>query len=105
MTYLPEQFKKFQQDYPEIFHAYENLGNSVHKAGPLNEKTRALIKLAIASGARLEGAVKSHTRKALDAGCTLEEVKQTVLIGLPTVGFPLTVAVLSLRTARSISRP
>jgi len=54
-----------------------------------------LIKLAISSGARLEGAVKSHTRKALDAGCTLEEVKQTVLIGLPTVGFPLTVAVLS----------
>jgi AhpD family alkylhydroperoxidase len=95
MTYLPEQFKKFQQDYPEIFQAYENLGSSVHSAGPLNEKTRSLIKLAIAAGARLEGAVKSHTRKALDAGCTLEEVKQTVLIGLPTIGFPSTVAILS----------
>ena len=95
MTYLPEQFKKFQQDYPEVFQAYENLGSSVHKTGPLNEKTRALIKLAIAAGARLEGAVKSHTRKALDAGCTLKEIKQVVLIGLPTVGFPSTVAVLS----------
>jgi AhpD family alkylhydroperoxidase len=95
MTYLPEQFKKFQKDFPEIYNAYENLGNSVHQAGPLNEKTRSLIKLAIAAGARLEGAVKSHTRKALDAGCTLEEVKQTVLIGLPTIGFPSTVAIIS----------
>ncbi|MCU0414505.1 MAG: carboxymuconolactone decarboxylase family protein [Ignavibacteriaceae bacterium] len=95
MTYLPEQFKKFKQDFPEIYLAYENLGDSVHKAGPLNEKIRALIKLAISAGARLEGAVKSHTRKALDAGCTLEEIKQTALIALPTLGFPSTVAVLS----------
>jgi AhpD family alkylhydroperoxidase len=95
LTYLPEQFKKFQQDYPEINTAYENLGNSVHKAGPLNEKTRALIKLAVAGGARLEGAVKAHTRKAIAAGCTLEEIKHTVLLAIPTIGFPSTVAVLS----------
>jgi AhpD family alkylhydroperoxidase len=95
MKYLPEKFLKFQKDFPEIAKAYEELGTAVHKSGPLNEKTRALIKLAIAAGARLEGAVKSHTRKALDAGCTLEEVKQTILIGLPTIGFPSTVAILS----------
>ena len=95
ITHLPERFKKFQKDFPEIYNAYENLGNSVHKAGPLNEKARALIKLAISSGARLEGAVKTHTRKAIAAGCTLEEIRQTVLLAIPTIGFPSTVAVMS----------
>ncbi|MGB5287112.1 MAG: hypothetical protein WBN42_01370 [Ignavibacteriaceae bacterium] len=34
------------------------------------KKPRSLFKLAISTGAGMEGAVHSHTRKALDAGCT-----------------------------------
>ena len=78
MNKLPERFQKFQNDFPEVAKAYEELGTSVHNFGPLDEKTRALIKLAISTGAGMEGAVHSHTRKALEAGCTIDEIKQTV---------------------------
>ena len=95
MDKLPERFQKFQNDFPEVAKAYEELGNSVHNCGPLDEKTRALIKLAISTGAGMEGAVHSHTRKALDAGCKIDEIKQTVMLALPTIGFPATMAAMS----------
>jgi len=95
MKQLPKRFKKFQKDFPEIAKAYEELGTAVHKAGPLNEKTRALVKLAISTGAGMEGAVHSHTRKAMEIGCTKVEIKQTVMLALPTIGFPTTMAVMS----------
>jgi len=95
MSQLPKRFEKFQKDFPEIAKAYENLGTAVHKAGPLDNKIRALIKLAISTGSGMEGAVHSHTRKAIEAGCTKEEIKHTVMLVLPTIGFPATMAVMS----------
>jgi AhpD family alkylhydroperoxidase len=95
MTELPKRFEKFQKEFPEVSNAYELLGKAVHNAGPLDEKTRALIKLAISTGARLEGAVHSHTKKALDTGCSKEEIKQTIILALPTIGLPSTMAAMS----------
>jgi len=95
MPQLPKRFEKFQQDFPQAASAYEQLGKAVHSSGPLDDKTRALIKLAISTGAGLEGAVHSHTRKAIELGITKEEIKQTVLLALPTIGLPPTMAVMS----------
>ena len=95
MSEIPKRYKKFHADYPEAAAAYEKLGEAVHKAGPLDDKTRALIKLAISTGARMEGAVHSHTRKAVKAGATPEEIHQTVLLALPTLGLPSTMAAFS----------
>jgi 4-carboxymuconolactone decarboxylase len=95
MAELPKRFEKFQKEFPEVSNAYELLGKAVHNAGQLDEKTRALIKLAISTGARLEGAVHSHTKKALDAGCSKEEIKQTIILALPTIGLPSTMAAMS----------
>ena len=94
MTY-PKHFKKFQENYPDVATAYENLGNTVHKSGPLDDKTRALIKLAVSAGAGLEGAVHSQVRKALELGITPDEIRHTVLLSFPTIGFPAMMAVLS----------
>ena len=49
----------------------------------------------MAIGARLEGAVHSHTRRALEAGATAEEIHHVVLLGVTTLGFPHTVAALT----------
>lgn len=95
MAVVPKRFKKFTQDYPQVAKAYEELGDAVHSTGPLDEKTRALIKLAISTGARLEGAVHSHARKALEANCTPEEMRQVALLSLPTIGLPSMMAALS----------
>ena len=95
MPQLPKRFEKLNQDYPEVAKAYEALGKAVHTSGPQNEKTRALIKLAISTGAGLEGAVHSHTRKAVELGISKEEIRQTVLLALPTMGLPSTMAAMS----------
>ena len=95
MSQIPKRYQRFQEEFPQVAKAYEELGDAVHAAGPLDEKTRALIKLAISTGARLEGAVHSHTRKALKAGCTPEELRHTVMLALPTIGLPSMMAALS----------
>ena len=43
----------------------------------------------------MEGAVHWHTRKALEAGCNKAETKQTVMLALPNIGIPATMAVMS----------
>ena len=43
----------------------------------------------------MEGTVHSHTRKALEAGCNKAETKQTLMLALPTIGFPATMAAMS----------
>ena len=91
----PKMYQRFLEDYPEVGRGYEALGTAVHGAGPLEEKTRALIKLAISTGAQLEGAVHSHTRKALEAGVSPDELRQVAVLSLPTIGLPSMMAALS----------
>ena len=66
--HLPASYAASQATYPAVYAAYEQLGAAVHNEGPLDEATRALIKLALAVGVGAEGAVHSHTRKCLEAG-------------------------------------
>ncbi len=92
---LPGRFKKFQKDFPAVFAAYDSLGNATAEAGPLDAKTRALVKLAIAVGSQLEGAIHSHTRRAVEAKCTAAEIRQTVVLATTTLGFPAMMKALS----------
>lgn len=88
MSKPPSTYQKFKKKYPELVAAYETLGDECQKAGPLSVKERALAKLAIAVGAGLEGAVHSHTRRALDAGLAPDEIRHAVMLSLTTIGFP-----------------
>ncbi|MBI1295611.1 carboxymuconolactone decarboxylase family protein [bacterium] len=92
---LPNAYQSFQEQYPDVFNAYNQLGSAVHSQGPLEETTRDLVKLALAIGIGSEGAVHSHTRKALASGATPEEIRQVVLLSLPTIGFPKMMAALT----------
>jgi 4-carboxymuconolactone decarboxylase len=91
----PPLFLKFGEHYPEVMAAYNAFGSAAHEAGPLDMKTRALIKLAIAAGARLEGAVHSHARRALREACTPEEIRHAILLTATTIGFPSMMAAMS----------
>jgi 4-carboxymuconolactone decarboxylase len=92
MAYLPEVYKGFKKHFPEISKSYDKLAISCNEGGPLDEKTREMVKLGIAIGLSSEGAIKSHTRRALAAGGTAEEVRHAVLLSLTTAGFPTTIA-------------
>ncbi|MBI5916022.1 MAG: carboxymuconolactone decarboxylase family protein [Bacteroidetes bacterium] len=84
----PKHFVAFTKKYPAVAKAYYQLGEAVHDAGPLDEKTRALIKCAISGAARLEGGFHSHVRKAQRLGIKKEEIQHAVMLTLPTLGFP-----------------
>lgn len=88
MRKLPARFTAFLENYPEVGDAYQALGKAVAKAGPLDGKTRELIKLGVAIAAGQEGGTHSHTRKALDQGASPDEIRHAVLQTLTTIGFP-----------------
>ena len=92
MTYLPDVYKKFQQQFPEIAKACDELALGCHRWGPLDEKTRRLIKLGITVGLNSEGGVRSHARRALEIGTSPDELRHTVLLAFTTAGFPTMIA-------------
>ena len=50
------------------------------------------VLIGIAIGAQAEGAVRSHTRRALAEDMHPEELRHVGLLALTTIGFPHTVA-------------
>jgi 4-carboxymuconolactone decarboxylase len=90
--YLPGIYQDFIQHYPKIGLAYDKLGNVCHEGGPLDKKTRQLIKLGVAIGLISEGAVRSHARRALQDGATVDEIRHAVLLSFTTAGFPAMIA-------------
>lgn len=95
MHEVPQTHRRFQEAYPEIANAYEQLGQATQEWGPLEKKTRELVKLGIAVGNRHEGAVHAHTRRALDVGAAPDEIRHVVLLALTTIGFPNMTAALT----------
>jgi 4-carboxymuconolactone decarboxylase len=90
--YLPEIFKQFTRDHKEIADTLERAGDLCSNAGPIDGKFRHLIQLGVAVGAESKGAVRSHARRALQAGASAEEVEQVVLLSVSLVGFPAMIA-------------
>lgn len=89
---LPKTFKEFVNKYPALGEAHQHIGREVEQLGPLDGKTLALIKIGVSMGAGLESALRSHVRRAMQAGVSEREIEQAILLGMNTVGFPRTVA-------------
>jgi alkylhydroperoxidase/carboxymuconolactone decarboxylase family protein YurZ len=90
----PKSYQRFVSRYPKLGEAWES-AREAELAGPADDKTRRLLKLAVAVGAMRQGAVTSAARKALDAGADQEEILQIVALAATTLGFPASVAVYS----------
>ncbi len=103
MSRLPEIYERFSEEYPVVSNAYSKLGTTIHESGSLDERSRCLVKLGIAIGAESEGAVRSHVRKAFDAGLTRADVEHAILLSLTTVGFPRMIA--ALQWSRGVPEP
>jgi alkylhydroperoxidase/carboxymuconolactone decarboxylase family protein YurZ len=91
----PGWYETQRRRHGGVIGAYEDLGRACRAAGPLDGRTAALVKLGIAVGSRLEGAVHSHVRRSLEAGAALDEVRHVVLLATTTIGFPAMMAALS----------
>ncbi len=91
----PSFYLRLKKRYPEYIAHVEALGESARCAGPLDEKTVQLVQLAAAAAMRSEGASHSHTRRALQAGATAEEIRHALIAVTATIGFPNVTASLS----------
>jgi alkylhydroperoxidase/carboxymuconolactone decarboxylase family protein YurZ len=80
--------ERIRTKHPEIWQAFSALAEACHDAGPLDEKSRRLVKLAIAVGAGTEGGTHSAVRHAAEAGVTAEEMEHVVLLSITTIGLP-----------------
>ena len=86
---IEKNLKYLTENHNEIYNAYANFGKLVHeKGGPLDEKTRWLIKVALSTDGQYEYALRTHILKALKSGCTKEEIEHAILLVAPTSGFP-----------------
>ena len=92
---LPPIVQRLAQDKPAVWDAYNQLGKALGEAGPLDSKTEHLVKLAIAVGAGLRGAVGSHVRRSIADGINRDELEHVALLAVTTVGWPSAVAAYS----------
>ncbi len=92
---LPSAAGKVASEYAAVWQAYAALGKATAESGPLDQRTRRLVKVALAIGASSEGAVHSHTRRGIDEGLSRKELKQVALLAIATLGFPQAVRALT----------
>ncbi len=89
MKDIHELFTHFKEEFPLVDSKYEELGRVIHgESGPLKERERWLMKVAISGAAGHLRSLEVHIKKAMEAGVTEEEVKHTLLLLISTVGFP-----------------
>jgi alkylhydroperoxidase/carboxymuconolactone decarboxylase family protein YurZ len=79
---------RIRKSHPELWQRFTALADACHEAGPLDEKTRRLIKLALAIAAGTEGGTHSAVRHAKESGITLQEMEHVVMLSITTLGFP-----------------
>lgn len=87
-TALPGMAGRVAQQQPDLWRAYQALGEAASRAGPLNERERRLVNLAFALGADSQGATHSHTRRALAEGLSAAELDHVAFLAITTLGWP-----------------
>ncbi|MHA1544270.1 MAG: carboxymuconolactone decarboxylase family protein [Alphaproteobacteria bacterium] len=94
-TKLPKAAGKISEMHPKIWEYYNALAEECGTEGPLSEREIRLVKLALAAGIGSEGAVHSHSRRALAEGLSPEDLRHVGLLAIPTMGFPKAMAALT----------
>jgi len=90
-----EHNEQFRRKHSKIWTAFARLAEECHNGGPLDEKTRRLLKVALAVGAGLEGATHSAIRHAREGGVKQDELEHIAILGVTTLGFPAAMRALS----------
>lgn len=90
-TGLPPAARNFARRHAQIWASYESLGAAAAKAGPLDARTRRLVKLALAIGAQAQGAASSHARRAAADGASTADMYHVAALAVTTLGLPAAV--------------
>ncbi|MCS7031257.1 MAG: carboxymuconolactone decarboxylase family protein [Gloeomargarita sp. SKYG116] len=79
---------QLSQAVPETMKAFYALSKSASAPGALDTKTKELMALAIGVVLRCDGCIGFHTRAALQAGATAQEIMETLSVAVMMGGGP-----------------
>lgn len=85
----PRPLAKFRERHSDVWSAFGSMEDAVDD-GPLDERTRELIKTAVSAVTGQKMGTGLHARRAVDAGASEEEVRQAVLLVTNIAGFSAT---------------
>src|SRR5262245_58028393 len=83
---LPEAVAQIAREHPDLWAAFQRLGEEASQAGPLDARTRRLIHIAYAIAAGSEGATHSHARRAVAEGLDQAELDHVALLAITSDG-------------------
>ena len=83
---LPEPVAQIAREHPDLWAAFQRLGEEASQAGPLDARTRRLIHIAYAIAAGSEGAAHSH-RRAVAEGLDQAELDHVALLAITAMGW------------------
>lgn len=83
-------FEVFSQTFPDVTESYRAIKRDYGAEGPLDEKTKQLVQVAIMAAIGSQSGTQAYAERALDAGATDDEVRQTVLLVLGPAGMSRT---------------
>lgn len=73
---------------PELMKAFYSLSKNASTPGALDTKTKELMALAIGVATRCDGCIAFHTKAALKAGASKEEIMETIGVTVMMGGGP-----------------
>jgi len=89
MRDVHEVYTVFKTEFPELSELIDATSRALHeKGGPLDERTRALVKIATSAASRHHGALETHVVAAREAGVAEKEIVHALLLVVSTCGFP-----------------
>ncbi|MCO5367006.1 carboxymuconolactone decarboxylase family protein [Pseudomonas alliivorans] len=79
---LLERVGDYAKQSPDVMRGLMTIDNAAAKTGHLEAKFHEMIALAVAVTTRCDGCISVHTKKAVDAGATLEEISEALGVAI-----------------------
>jgi AhpD family alkylhydroperoxidase len=87
-TKRPKTLQDFEARFPAAWRSYRGLREACDHSGPLDAKTRELIKIGIEVARKRHGGLIAHIDRAKAAGASAKEIAHAILLALPLIGLP-----------------
>jgi len=84
----PRTLQEFEKLFPETWKAYTYFRDTCDHEGPIDPKTRELIKIGIEVARKRHGGLIAHLTRAQEAGAKKSEIYQAILLATPLIGLP-----------------
>lgn len=91
MKEVGADYMKLQKAAPDVMNGFGQIHHGVMQDGALSAKVKELMALCVAITTKCEGCITSHSRSAVKAGATPEEVAEMIGVAVLMGGGPGTI--------------